>query len=213
MASRSREEPSDALIRRLTLGPAGARELVAALGVSQPVFSRLARRRSDDLLVTGRARNTAYALRREIAGVGRTMPIYEVEPSGNTRQLAILHAVAPEGFYVEPRAPADIASDFHRDLPYFLDDMRPSGYLGRLLPLQHPELELPSDVRLWSAEQSLRYLTRYGWNLSGALIVGDTAVDRRSRTPDPRPRYLVQRRRSLCVRAPRPRVLEPHASG
>jgi len=33
-------------------------------------------------------------------------------------------------------------------------------------------------VRNWSADQTLRYLANYGWNLSGDLIVGDTAFQR-----------------------------------
>jgi hypothetical protein len=175
MAARGSADPIHALTRRLSLGPASARELQAALGVSQPVFSRLTQRVADRLLVAGRARSTRYALRRAIADVGRIAPVYEVDPSGSTREVATLHAVAPEGFYVEARD-ADMKDGFHRDLPYFMNDMRPSGYLGRLVPLQHPELELPSDVQLWSAEHSLLYLTRYGWNLSGALIVGEGAL-------------------------------------
>ncbi|HEY3517610.1 MAG TPA: type II toxin-antitoxin system HipA family toxin YjjJ [Gammaproteobacteria bacterium] len=175
MAGRATQDRTATLTRRLALGPASARELQAVLGVSQPVLSRFTRGLSERLLVAGRARSTRYALRRTIAEVGRTAPVYEVETSGRTRKLATLHAVAPEGFYVEAHSD-DVSSGFHRDLPYFLYDLRPSGYLGRLVPLQHPELELPNDVRLWSADHSLRYLTRYGWNLSGALVVGDAAL-------------------------------------
>jgi len=69
-------------------------------------------------------------------------------------------------------------SAFHRDLPYFLNELRPAGFLGRLIPAQHPELELPSDVRLWSADHTLRYLSRFGWNMPGDLIVGDAAFER-----------------------------------
>lgn len=166
---------AEALARRLALGPASARELQATLGVSQPVLSRLTKRLAEGLLVAGRARSTRYALRHTIADVGRTAPVFEVEPNGTARKLATLHAVAPEGFYVEAHA-RDVDDGFHGDLPYFLNDMRPSGYLGRFVPLQHPELELPRDIQLWSAEHRLRYLTRFGWNLSGALVVGDAAL-------------------------------------
>lgn len=158
-------------------GPATAPGVSRALGISQPVFSRLVGRLRDELIVVGRARSTRYALRRMIPEVGDRVPIYEIDALGQSRLLAMLHAIAPRGFYVDPAAP-DVAAAFHDDLPYFLYDQRPSGFLGRFLPLRHPELELPNDVRLWSGDHCLKYLTRYGWNVSGNLIVGDAAFQR-----------------------------------
>lgn len=43
------------------------------------------------------------------------------------------------------------------DLPWFLFDLRPSGFLGRFVPMRHPELGLPVDIRAWSAEHLLGY--------------------------------------------------------
>jgi hypothetical protein len=72
-----------------------------------------------------------------------------------------LHAVLPDGFYVEPLVEGFDAA-FHGDLPYFLNDLRPSGFLDRHVARQHPELELPDDSRLWSGTQTLRYLGLHG---------------------------------------------------
>ncbi|MET0792819.1 MAG: HipA domain-containing protein, partial [Polyangiaceae bacterium] len=94
-----------------------------------------------------------------------------------TLQVATLHAVLPDGFYVESLS-ADVDSAFHRDIPYWLNELRPSGFLGRLVPLQHPDLELPREVRNWSGNQTLRYIANYGWNLSGSVIVGEAALER-----------------------------------
>jgi hypothetical protein len=163
------------LIAYLALaGPSTAADARDHLGISQPVFSRLVNRSREDLLVTGRARATRYAARRSIDGVGRTVPLYEVEESGNSRRLAGLHAIQPRGFYVDALAD-DVSSGYHDDLPWFLNDLRPSGFLGRQLPHRHPELEAPADIRSWSADDCLRYLTRYGWNPSGNLIIGEKA--------------------------------------
>ncbi|MBC7770901.1 MAG: HipA domain-containing protein, partial [Pyrinomonadaceae bacterium] len=69
----------------------------------------------------------------------------------------------------------DVDSGFFGDLPYFLHDLRPSGFLGRLIPRRHPELGLPENIQLWTSNQCLSYITRYGWNLPGNFIVGDEA--------------------------------------
>ena len=106
--------------------------------------------------------------------MGSSASIYQIQESGAARKLAVLHAIRPRGFYLEASSEAG-ESAFFQDLPYFLDDLRPSGFLGRLIPRRHPELEAPSDIQLWSADQSLTYISRYGWNLPGNLIVGDAA--------------------------------------
>jgi hypothetical protein len=70
---------------------------------------------------------------------------------------------------------SDVEGRHFNDLPYFTHDLRPSGFLGRLVPQRHPDLGLPADVELWTGNQVLSYITRHGWNLSGNLIVGDEA--------------------------------------
>jgi hypothetical protein len=163
------------LVQYLTLfGPATAVDAMNRLGISQPAFSRLIGRNRDDLLIVGRARSTRYAARRDIPSVGRSVPVYEVEDAGDSRRLAILHAKQPQGYHVEALVD-DIQSGFFDDLPYFLHDLRPAGFLGRLMPRRHPELEVPQDIRLWTADDCLKYLIRYGWNPSGNLIVGEEA--------------------------------------
>jgi hypothetical protein len=142
--------------------------------VSQTTFSRLVTTHRADVLTVGRARSTQYALRRAIPDVGHEVPVYEIDQAGGSRLLARLHAVEPGGFYVETSC-ADADAAFHPDLPWFLDGLRPSGFLGRLVPQQHPELGLPADIRHWSGDHCLRYLTRFGHDLSGSLIVGEEA--------------------------------------
>lgn len=155
-------------------GAASGAEAARSLEISQPAFSRLARKLGRDLLVTGRARAVRYAAYREIPDVGRRIPIYEIDESGSSRHIAMLHATRPNGFFVEALVD-DVQSGRFDDLPYFLHDLRPAGFLGRLLPRRHPELGAPDNIQLWTANDSLGYLTRYGWNLSGNIIVGDEA--------------------------------------
>lgn len=152
-----------------------AAALSRRLGISQPAFSRLARRLGPGLLVVGRARATRYAARREVPGVGRSLPLFEIDERGLSRRLASLHAVRPRGFFIEPHA-EDVGAGFHPDLSWFLHDLRPAGFLGRLVPRQHPELGLPADPRDWSGDLTLGYLARHGWDTPGALVVGDEAL-------------------------------------
>ncbi len=165
----------DAISRVLVReGSSSGAELARAAGISQSSFSRIAAAHRDELLVSGRGRATRYSLRRVVTDVKAPVPVYEINEDATSRRVADLHPIADEGFQVEA-AVEDVDSGSHADLPYFLNDLRPRGFLGRIVPMQHPELRLPSDIRLWSGDQCLRYLTRYAWNLPGNLIAGDEA--------------------------------------
>ena len=118
-----------------TRPPQSAREACAFLGVSQPVFSRLVASLGTQVLTLGKARRTRYAARREIPGVGDRCVLYEIDAAGSSRRAATLHAVGAGGFVVESEV-AEIQSAHFQDLPYFLDGMRPAGFLGRRVPKQ-----------------------------------------------------------------------------
>ena len=120
------------LIRELALvGAASASALRARLGVSQPTFSRLISRMGERVLVAGRASATRYAARRDAQDLASRLQVYEVGEDGQARRVAQLHAVLPEGYYVEANC-GDAVSGFHRDLPYFLHEQRPAGFLATL---------------------------------------------------------------------------------
>lgn len=181
---------------------AGAPELQKRLGISQATFSRLAGRLGDRLLVTGKARARRYAARRTIEDVGDRVPVYAVDEAARARLVLVLHPVLPEAFYVEA-AVGDFDSSPHADLPYFLNDVRPSGFLGRHVSAQHPTLELPPDSRHWSGSQTLRYLALHGWNVPGNLIVGEAAfrlyLMHAVKPPDlVEPRHRARRYRELA---------------
>lgn len=166
----------DRLLRYLTVhGSATASEARRELGVSQPAFSRLIASMRESVLVVGRARSTRYHARRQIPGVGKVVTVYEIDEHGESRKAALLHAIAPDGFFVESAVP-EIISRIYGDLPYFLESARPGGFLGREVPAQHPEIGLPSDVRLWSADHCLEWASHHGWNLLGNFVIGDEAL-------------------------------------
>ena len=157
-------------------GPVTAPEACRRLGVSQPTFSRLIRANAERILRVGQARATRYAARRHVGGVEAPVPVYEIgAPGSPVRQVATVHPVEPAGFLIESQDAT--TREFLPDLPWYLQDLRPSGFLGRLVPRRHPDLDVPPDVRLWTADHVLRYVTRRAWDLPGAFVLGDRALE------------------------------------
>lgn len=163
------------LIAHLRTDPgAGSPELCSLLGVSQPTFSRLVGRLPDAVLAVGRARATRYFARREVLGLPPGLPLYDVTPDGVPRRFGVLEPVHPSGYWFASDVDG-LPSRHYEDLPWFMHDLRPMGFLGRLVPRRHPEFATLADVRAWSGDDALRYLSRYGFNHIGALLVGDAS--------------------------------------
>lgn len=158
-------------------GPAKAPEIATALNTSQSSLSRaLKHREQTGIIQIGRARSTTYAVRRTISSVEIPVPLYEFQSNGTSHHLGDLYPVAPRGYIFDSQS--DTLQGYYDDLPYFLDDMRPLGFLGRLIPRRHPELELAYDIRMWSGDQCLQYLTRYGHDHLGAFVLGNQPFQR-----------------------------------
>lgn len=161
----------NALLAFLRHGPSSPKKITQELGISQATFSRLLSRASSKILIAGKAQKTLYALKREIDEVGEEIKVYTIAETGKSTFAGTLCAIHPHGFYWLDRKPE--GSGFFPDLPYFLEDLRPSGFLGRMLSRQHPELSLAPDPNSWSTDQCLRYLTAFGWNLIGNQVLGE----------------------------------------
>ena len=153
-------------------GPLSTKEVCDYLHISQPVCSRLLGRLTEKVLVTGRARATRYAAKRNIAGVGTNIPIYKINEKGTASHWGTLTALEPTGFYFESRD-TNILNQYYAGPPYFLDDLTPSGFLGRLLPRYYSMF--PADIRHWTEADCFKYWTDFGWDLIGNLILGEKA--------------------------------------
>ena len=153
-------------------GVASPQTLCQLFKISQPTLSRILSSIKNELLVIGKARETKYVMQRKITDTATPIPIYEILEDASSRQLGILYAIKPNGFYFEAKT-HDATSRIYSDLPYFLNDLRPTGFLGRFVPLQNEDLHLPKDISLWTAEHCLKYLSQRGWNTIGDFILGD----------------------------------------
>ncbi|MBC7916491.1 MAG: type II toxin-antitoxin system HipA family toxin YjjJ [Rhodoferax sp.] len=152
-------------------------ELQAQLGVSQPTVSRALAPliQSGQVQKVGAARSQRYVLPRHVPGVGREVLVMRVNIQGQATPFARMVPLEGGAFWVDE---ADGLSMRHGGLPWFLDDMRPQGFMGRTFAHAHPELQLGNDPRNWNDDDVLRALALVGEDLPGNLIVGEAAFQR-----------------------------------
>lgn len=149
--------------RQLTLvlqaqGALSGRALAEALRVSEPTVSRLIRSLGSSVERVGAARSSRYVLRRAVRNFGDQCPVYRVNAEGRPRvwgQLRALHG----GFRFEPQGvtPPWMQSDYpdglFSGLPFFLQEVRPQGYLGRAIAREFAARQgTPTDPRQWNDE-------------------------------------------------------------
>jgi hypothetical protein len=186
-----------ALLTLLRSGAASSPDLERALGVSQSSVARALRALLADRRVVrfGATRGARYALPREIEGIGSSWPLRQIDRAGNVHDLGELHSLAANQYFLRVSDAAKsrgvVFESVTTGLPYYLQDQRPAGFLGRAVPLRYPELQLPQRVIDWNDDHYLRYLTMRGSDTIGDLILGDAAFDR----------FLADQARGDAIRA------------
>ena len=166
-------------------GVQSAQELARGLGISQPTISRQLAALGTQVERIGQGPSRCYALRRPLRAAGNEWPLYRVEPSGRVGLFGLLRALHG-GFRVEfvAEPPSWIPRDFARSgvfpgLPFFLQDVRPQGFLGRAIAQACSDtLMLPPDVQNWSDEDALIFFLSRGHDLPGDFVVGDSMAQR-----------------------------------
>ncbi|QQR79984.1 MAG: type II toxin-antitoxin system HipA family toxin YjjJ [Deltaproteobacteria bacterium] len=157
-------------------GPTTTQEICARIDISQPTFSRLITQNTHILLRIGQGPKTLYAVARNGAWGKPDIPVFSINEKGTLSQAATLYPLAPKGFYLESKI-ENLSSRIYEALPYFFEDLRPSGFLGRLVPRLYPELDLPQDIQTWTDDHNLFYLTRYGYDLIGNFLIGENSYE------------------------------------
>jgi hypothetical protein len=171
--------PHPDLLIALTAGPARSDELQARLGLSQPAVSRLVAQNAADVLVVGRARATRYARRRPLPGLSPDLPVYRVNADGDAHEIGLLSPIHG-GMVFEDREQRH--TEVYPGLPWFLNDMRPQGFIGRNFVRRHDALGLPARLADWNDDHALIAIARRGDDLAGNLIVGEDAFTRWTQT-------------------------------
>lgn len=168
----------------LATGPQRPRQLLESLGVSQPTLSRLIRALGNEVVRIGAARSIQYVLRDNLRGLP-DISIFRVDSQGSIRELGILIPVRPEGYIMRQTDGTTLHSD---GLPWWLDDMRPQGYLGRAYVAAHSfALGLPSSLTEWNDTHTLRALITHGHDAVGNLLLEEAMRERFLSIPDSMP--------------------------
>ena len=153
-------------------GPQKTAAILAALDISQPTFSRLWSTVSDGFVI-GAARARSYALLRQVAGVDAPIPVFRVTEQGQIESIGNIDTL--QGAYY---ALTGKSSQLFQGMPYFLSDLRPQGFLGRMEPGKNPDLDLPADILRWTDEHVLKYVARRSEHAAGDLILGNESYAR-----------------------------------
>lgn len=125
--------------------------------------------------------STPAAQERERCSAGASWPLYRIDAQARAERLGKLQALDGGGFGLEtsqPR-PALLHGDFAAGLPWFLDDLRPQGFLGRAFGRRvAPDLHAPADIALWNCDDIVLALLRHADAAPGDLVLGDDALQR-----------------------------------
>jgi hypothetical protein len=164
----------DEVLRFLKLrGPLKAPEIAAALKISQSTFSRLVDA-IDGLVIIGEGKNRVYAVVKN----SDPYPLIQVDARGSLKVLGTLHVLFPKGAVFIPAADSDLKTQIFADIPFFIWDLRPQGYLGKIFVSQNRELNIPERWEDWAEETLYRTLCARGEDLPGQLIVGRESFER-----------------------------------
>jgi len=162
-----------------------AADIARDLGVNQSTVSRLLADAGARVVRIGRARAARYALAREIGRAGSHWPLYRINGQGRSERLGELHALTGERFWFESSGSrsaflhADYANGLFPGLPWFLDDQRPQGFLGRAFGRRvASDINANLDIVLWTTDDIILALLRHGDDAPGDLVLGETSLQR-----------------------------------
>ncbi|MES2948228.1 MAG: HipA domain-containing protein [Pseudomonadota bacterium] len=153
-----------------------AQQLQAATGKSQPSISLALNKLGADVCKLGAARSTRYALAQPILGLPAHQTLTWTTPDGRRQTFGNLHFL--QGGQVVVRCQMDGRNAKGAEwlspsgqLPWFLQTLRPQGFLGRQLTRLRPDF--PADPDTWRIEQVLYMAINHAGDPPGALQLGE----------------------------------------
>lgn len=173
-----REDLQLKILEKLASGAKTAKELVNLLGVSQPSVSRAIGSLGSDVLTLGKSRATQYARPRMVRGATSTFPVYRIDEAGDAHLTGKLYTLMAGQYWWQSVEHTD-GNRRYDYLPWFIQDMRPDGFLGRSFANKAAaDLGLPDTLKSWTDDDVLIALSRRGEDHIGNLIIGDESIQR-----------------------------------
>lgn len=174
--------PDDLLMTLRAWGRLPAAQLLQRLQVSRATLARAARALGEQVVVRGSARRSAYAARRAVRGQASPLPLLRIDAEGRAHQVGELLPLHPDGCVVDLPPDfdwpldADMRDGWFDGLPWFMDDMRPQGFMGRQFAHRHAHLlQVGEDPRHWTEDEVLHTLALLGMDQPGDLMLGEPA--------------------------------------
>ncbi|MCD6269844.1 MAG: ArsR family transcriptional regulator, partial [Deltaproteobacteria bacterium] len=175
----------------LERGPSTSKEIQAATSLSQSAVSRELRNLGDHVIKLQNGRSPRYAATCNAFGGNDKLPLSIVDAHGNTALAAYLRPLIHGGFFVEtatgtpPLLLGVNKNGLYDDLPYFLFDLCPQGFLGRQIAedMASRSDDYPTDPRYWNTNHIGRYLVSNSDDLPGNFKFGEQALLRVRRKP------------------------------
>lgn len=161
-----------------------AADLLEGLGITRPTLGRLVAEARGSVVRLGRTRATAYAMR-QVTAAGSEWPLYRMRDDGSLEELGQMVALSGDTFHVQlegdrpnlVRPPEGDVAGYFPGLPWYLDDLRPQGFLGRTFAHRRGRhLGLPEDINRWQLGDTLQALVRAGGTEAGDLLLGGDSV-------------------------------------
>lgn len=167
----------------LSRGLATSKEIQSATQLNQTAVARQLRALDGRIIKIKKSRTPYYALTKNAFGGDDSLPLTSVDAYGNTDLIAVIRPLAHGGFFLQtvPRTPSILLGEqgngLYDDLPWFLYDLSPQGFLGRQVAAKISEQNpsFPTDPRKWNTDHIGRYLVSNGDDLSGNFKFGQQA--------------------------------------
>jgi hypothetical protein len=171
------ENRENMLLAALYDRPLPAQRVRHLLGdISPATLSRLTRQAGGKIVTFGQARSTTYARPRDVRGLGYRFSVFKVDKEGNGNKIGELLSL--HGGY-RWEGSGEWTSELCTHLPWFIQDMRPDGFVGRAFVQRFSlDLGLPDRLTTWKDDDILVALSRRGENTVGDLVVGDESIMR-----------------------------------
>lgn len=158
-------------------GPQSPATLTSRLRLSQPTLFRSAQAQPQTVIALGARRNRKLAALRDVRNLGPHFPVFLISGEGELVPLGEIVALYPSSFvFINAKFPT--LPKYFPGLPFFLDDARPQGFLGKAFSQQNPDLDLPLRLSDWNNDDILQALATRGEDLVGNLLVGTKSFER-----------------------------------
>ncbi len=172
-------------------GPATSKEIQVGTNLSQRAVSRQIQNMDSSAIKIKRGRTYYYMVTCNAFGGSDSLPLVIVDMNGSTDIVALIRPLAHGGFFVSgtqgmsPLLLGESGNGLYDDLPYFLADSAPQGFIGRQIAAEMASQseDFPTDPRRWNSNHISCYLMSNGDDLPGNFKFGNQARFRRRHRP------------------------------